>query len=616
METLTPPEHPPKRRRCDDSYPPGRPAAPVAVKPRRGRKGGLALLPDLPLDVLFEIFKHLRPLDLLRLARSWKRMRAFLMSRRSRWIWRQALSRLEGLPSCPPGMSEPQFTDLMFSSHCHYCGAEPVPTILWLTRNRACKVCFPKHFRQAKDILHDPRFSGLPAECWKFAEITGRIIHSTSFAPVTSRDTCRQIVNLELLEKLTNEYMVIAGHASRVERWLSETRRDHEAWARTAESLVSWLRQQAQKRSLELLAARQRRLDAVIRYLNAAGWTEDIRKMDLDLLRYHKLVNIPRDLTERVWVRIRPKLFDFMGRVASRLREEYRLDQVTRRRRIFSQYVMSCHPRDAILAPISELSQLEPFRAIIEDSPLDQVITLHSFPPSHVISQLFCRWQRHRKHNVVQIMRKSGLVPWNVSAAHINLATTFFYCSGPGFREPIGQQDILVHPAAFSWRPEREYSSGYLTRLFEDFQQEFWNFGGDRVFFHEPAFLAARSIVSACGYDPDRTTAAAMDKWSYLFECKSCRSSTTGRLVMTWRRAVIHAIDHLSFFPSPAPHWLVLDPGDTYYCAAVDQIVAEPYSGPTLAFADDHPDPAAPLSRPSALSFDFGCLLWQRSVWR
>ncbi|KAF8061655.1 hypothetical protein FPV67DRAFT_290542 [Lyophyllum atratum] len=576
MQSLTHSEHPRKRRCVNDAFSRARSSATVARKPLRGRKGRLVGLPDLPMDILYEIFGHLRPLDLLRLARSWKKMRAFLMNRNARWIWRQSLSRLEGFPECPPGMSEPQLTNLMFSAHCHYCGAEPVPTIIWLTQNRACKRCFPKHFQQAKHLVADAAFSILPEECWKFAQLSGRIVHSTTFMPITSRDTCRRIVNLELLQKFSAEYAIVEGHPCDLEDWLTRTRRHHEAWAKIAESLAAWQDEQTLKRGLALDAARRRRLNAVIRNLNAAGWKEDLGKMDLDLLRQHELVKIPRDLTERVWVKIRPKIIDFMERVGTRLREEYRLEQITRRRRIFSEYITECHTRYAIPAPISELSQFEPFKSIMEDPSTHQVITIDSFPPPRAMFQLFCNWHKHRKHNLVQIMRRSALVPWHVGAAQIKLATTFFHCRGPGFREPIGQEDALIHPASFSWRPERDYSSEYLTRLFEDFQQEYWNYGDDRISFHEPAFLAARAIVIACGCDPDTTTAAAMDRWSCLFECISCKSSMTGRLVMTWRRAVIHAIDHLNVLPQlPSAQWTVTDSAEACHSAALAQIFAE-----------------------------------------
>lgn len=229
-----------------------------------------------------------------------------------------------------------------------------------------------------------------------------------------------------------------------------------------------------------------------------------------------------------------------MGQVEAKLREDHRLEQITRRRRLFAKYISDhCPSRYYMSVPISELSQAYPIKSLIEVSPVDQIITFDEFPPPHVISMLCSMWHRQKRLDLVEIMQKSALIPSAVSIAHLDLATTFFFCDGSGYREPIGQQDILIHPSAFARRHDREYNSELLARLFDDLQQEFWNFGGDRISFHEGAYLAARSIVAAGGYDPDTTTAATMDGSSFLFECESCRCSTDGRLVMSWRRAVL-----------------------------------------------------------------------------
>ncbi|KAG6887652.1 hypothetical protein C0992_011322 [Termitomyces sp. T32_za158] len=241
-----------------------------------------------------------------------------------------------------------------------------------------------------------------------------------------------------------------------------------------------------------------------------------------------------------------------MGQVEAKLREDHRLEQITRRRRLFAKYISDqCPPRYYTSVPISELSQALPIKSVIEFSPVDQVITFDEFPPPHVISMLSSMWHRQKRLDLVQIMQKSTLLPPAVSVAHLDLATTFFFCDGPGYREPIGQQDILIHPSAFARRPDREYNSPPVARLFDDLQQEFWNFGGDRICFHEGAYLAARSIVAAGGHDPNTTTAATMDGASCLFECESCRCSTDGRLAMSWRRAVLFLL-----FKEGAIMWL------------------------------------------------------------
>ncbi|KAG6873370.1 hypothetical protein C0995_016479 [Termitomyces sp. Mi166 len=360
-------------------------------------------------------------------------------------------------------------------------------------------------------------------ECWEFAQLTGRIVHNTSFAPITSRDTCQNIVNIDLLQRLTEQHAIAKCQPQDLEMWLNKTRLDHAAWAVIADSLAAWHQNQAQKRGDELVAARQRRLDAVIRNLIAAGYANVIEKMDLDLLRQHKLVRKTGELTDRVWANIKPPLIEFMMQVESKLREEHRLEQITRRRRLFAKYISDhCPPCYSMSVPISELSQAFPIKSVIESSPVDQVITVNDFPAPHAIFMLSSLWHRQKRLDLVQIMGKSPLMPRVTSIKYLDLATTFFCCDGPGFREPIGQQDVLIHPSAFSLRPDREYNSALVTRLFDDFQQEFWNFGGDRISFHEGAYLAARSIVAAAGFDPNTTTAATMDGSSFLFEYNAC----------------------------------------------------------------------------------------------
>ncbi|KAG2041834.1 hypothetical protein BDR03DRAFT_855543 [Suillus americanus] len=85
----------------------------------RARRGGLSLLPTMSLDVLFEIFGFLKPLDLLSLARTSKAFRNLLMRKSNVFIWRASRSLIPNLPECPPDLSEPQYACLAFDPHCH-----------------------------------------------------------------------------------------------------------------------------------------------------------------------------------------------------------------------------------------------------------------------------------------------------------------------------------------------------------------------------------------------------------------------------------------------------------------------------------------------------------------
>ncbi|KAL6300750.1 hypothetical protein BKA93DRAFT_752464 [Sparassis latifolia] len=87
------------------------------VRSRRPRQ-----MPELPFDVLYEIFCCLHPMDLLNLARSSKPLRDILLSRSLVTAWKKARSNVKDLPDCPPDLNEPGYANLLFSPHCHDVG--------------------------------------------------------------------------------------------------------------------------------------------------------------------------------------------------------------------------------------------------------------------------------------------------------------------------------------------------------------------------------------------------------------------------------------------------------------------------------------------------------------
>ncbi|KAG8900729.1 hypothetical protein FRC00_011612 [Tulasnella sp. 408] len=73
----------------------------------------------LPLDVVYEILGLLTPLELLRLARTNKALRSYLMSKRSLIAWKAArAAATPPVPICPTDMSEPQLAVLLFTREC------------------------------------------------------------------------------------------------------------------------------------------------------------------------------------------------------------------------------------------------------------------------------------------------------------------------------------------------------------------------------------------------------------------------------------------------------------------------------------------------------------------
>lgn len=58
------------------------------------------------------------PMDMLNLARTSKVFRRFLMTRTAVRLWKAARMNVDGLPDCPPHLSEPKYADLVFDTRC------------------------------------------------------------------------------------------------------------------------------------------------------------------------------------------------------------------------------------------------------------------------------------------------------------------------------------------------------------------------------------------------------------------------------------------------------------------------------------------------------------------
>ncbi|EIW76068.1 hypothetical protein CONPUDRAFT_131601 [Coniophora puteana RWD-64-598 SS2] len=114
-------------------------------------------LTSLPLDVVYEIFSELTPLDLLHICWTSRELRRVMMSKQSVTVWMSARKVRNDVPACRSDVSEPQWAYLLFGPPiCQLCGQDaPGRPNLQLTR-RVCMSCLaantiaeydiPKHF--------------------------------------------------------------------------------------------------------------------------------------------------------------------------------------------------------------------------------------------------------------------------------------------------------------------------------------------------------------------------------------------------------------------------------------------------------------------------------------
>ncbi|TFK84590.1 hypothetical protein K466DRAFT_527128 [Polyporus arcularius HHB13444] len=163
-------KRPVKRRRVNAGTQFKQASSATRDRARMGLKSeSLSMLPDMPMDILYEVLQHVHPLDLLHLARTTKALRKLLMMRSALAVWRRARENVPGLPDCPncmDCMDEPTYASFMFEPHCQICFRERVKItveIMWVCRVRCCKLCFRRNFVELRELhaMFPPQYDAL-----------------------------------------------------------------------------------------------------------------------------------------------------------------------------------------------------------------------------------------------------------------------------------------------------------------------------------------------------------------------------------------------------------------------------------------------------------------------
>ncbi|KDQ51100.1 hypothetical protein JAAARDRAFT_185355 [Jaapia argillacea MUCL 33604] len=529
----------------------------------RKRAGTLALLPNLPLDVLFEIFSHLLPFDVLTLARTAKDLRRLLMHRTARPIWKATFKNIIHFPECADDLSEPQYVNLAFSPHCHNCLANGVDKVDWFLRVRFCVEC-------AKKCLlcdTDPGFPKEIAEClpdssMKWPDLRGKVYRKQDVVNLLQKLNAQptEVARQELIERTKAKSYEIACFAEECQEW-EDDYKDH-------------LRYEAH---MQLIKLKDDRKKAIIERLTALGWGEEIKKLPtyhkasvykaepFYLFDEHPLVCQHRALTDRMWRNIEEEMVEYMEDM-----RDYRLEQeaksLAKKRK---GAVLTIYEAYKESHPALQYSDVLPSPADICNAPRvkhllqNLSIAAENFD-EHLpdLGSIIDEWQTGAKSTLRKISGNDRL--------DLDLATSVYACKTRDAIHYSHLESCLDYPDRKRtyeslWYPQVAHHRCNGVERFgldeadEEMSREIdpsTKIGGnlssirrrpwsaENLTFDKKALRVMQNIIESCGLDPKQTTPAKLDildarlvclKCSYGRECDGERRLQ----VRAWRKMVI-----------------------------------------------------------------------------
>ncbi|KAF9535715.1 hypothetical protein CPB83DRAFT_842210 [Crepidotus variabilis] len=539
---------------------------PQAPKPRTRlvrKKGILAELQNFPLDVLFEIFGHLSPYDLLKLARTNKEFRRLLLNKSFISVWKTALARVPGLPPCPPDMSEPAFANLAFSPHCFSC-LGLAKSVTWQLRVRYCARCAKEkleplvHHNRSAVYLNQP-----PDAKLKFLRL-----YIGDYVPNTYSKKMARMTHLFAIDDFAEEFFALPD--TERTKFLEE-RKEYLAERRAHAGLCeAWSLTQVMDRSAELHQLREDRRIAVEKELEDLGWGDEVKGIKApDSLAKHKLVDRPQRLTSKIWVNIKPGVLKFMEEMRQkRLKREFNLvlfERKTIAMDILIEY-KKANPDDNTFMPSpADFCDIPICREILHQ-PVEVEVNRESF--GDIIPRLATimdEWRGSIRKELVK--RVQDFQKDKDTTQALELATTVFIClecnnpSGRFFDDDIytgmSSSSLLFYPqvqahrcfsrkSAFLYNNDSEEPPDPISIVADYFAKRVaWN--SSDVAFSNDASSTVAELVKFIGLNPLTATVMDIDNLNLRFHCQVCLqqgySTHPSGPLLSWRAAVRHFRD-------------------------------------------------------------------------
>ncbi|KAF8810052.1 hypothetical protein BYT27DRAFT_7186905 [Phlegmacium glaucopus] len=554
-----------KRKSREDK---GRKVGPQ-VKKFRGKRGLLRQLVEMPLDVLFEIFGHLNPLDLLHVARTTKDLRAILMSRSSTSVWKHARSQFHDLPDCPDDLSEPQYAELLFGKFCTFCQRNlSTNVVIWKARVRCCSKCVSNQFGSFTSVYQ----TLYPRRLLEYIETTSYV----KFRNRGARENT--IYPLQLHWRWEEEYKALQTTSDKAD-WVTQKIEERKSINAHAKLCEKWVESVKQAEEMEKTALIDHRKATIMERVKTLGWADELSKMGPYDHGLEKDPFIERTCQKEITDRVLPHVDIFINTFmeatkARRLRKER--DTILQQRlpilRKIYDTCVSTYPVNSIIPSCADV-YYDPFvQNLVTTPPLNATFTDEDLAAvGTAFPDIVLRWRKQTEEKLLNMINQ-GYDIQNADESILQLATTVFSCRHCA-NEPLTYPRVLIHHCATD-RPS------YHDSLDEDLPQirrflhcSNWNLG-NIITFETKEIAALTEVINLCGLDPKSATAEDLDKQNAIFECLTCNDVRKGRYTLSW----LGVFAHQRYHSQPVQTELTLKLLDDENAAKVRDRIAEAFS--------------------------------------
>ncbi|KAJ3771473.1 hypothetical protein FB446DRAFT_740490 [Lentinula raphanica] len=258
---------------------------------------------ELPLEIIYEVLRHLSTKDLLNLSNAVEMFRTFLLQKSSASIWTAARANVPDLPPLMEGMDEVAYARMLFDDRCQIC---------YVRRARGLEMVYALHMRICGYCQRSsPAFS---REDSLEIQLQPPLIDQEeflSFVPHIDQGWLPSMVQDYM--KVYKELVVDEQTLGQWKAKMLEEMKKRDQWS---DYHSDWLDICAQRRQRQIElrkkendVIRLQRFETIINKVIALGFKKD----DIPPgLADHPYVTKPQALTEKEWAKIGPTLVEYI----------------------------------------------------------------------------------------------------------------------------------------------------------------------------------------------------------------------------------------------------------------------------------------------------------------